>query len=98
MPSSSENTHLSPRHRDTLEKIFAHPTSYNIEWRAIRSLLEQAGQVEERHDGKLVVTLGAETEVLEPPRHKDVDVQQVVDLRRMLSNAGYGPVGGHKAG
>jgi hypothetical protein len=29
--------------------------------------------------------------MFEPPRHKDIDVQQVVDLRRMLKNAGYGP-------
>jgi hypothetical protein len=98
MPSSSGDRHLSPNHRDTLERIFAHPTSHNIEWRAVRSLLEQAGQVEERHDGKLVVSLGAETEVLEPPRGKDVDIQQVVDLRRMLSNAGYRPDGEHKSG
>lgn len=98
MPPSPENRHLSSNHRDTLERIFAHPASHNIEWRAVRSLLEQAGQVEERHDGKVVVRLGTETEVLEPPRGKDVDIQQVVDLRRMLSNAGYGPDGERKRG
>ena len=97
MTSPSERPHLSSNHRDTLEQIFAHPTSHNVEWRAVRSLLEQAGEVEERHDGKLVVTLGAETEVFEPPRHKDIDVQQIVDLRRMLSGAGYGPAGGHRS-
>jgi hypothetical protein len=26
------------------------------------------------------------------PKHKDVDVQQVLDLRRMLTAAGYAPV------
>ena len=36
-----------------------------------------------------VVTVGAETETLERPRDKDIDVQQLVDLRRMLTNAGY---------
>jgi hypothetical protein len=96
MSSSPEKSHLTRNHRDTVDQIFTHPTSHNIEWRAVRSLLEQAGQVEERHDGKLVVTLGPETEVLDPPRHKDIDVQMVVDLRRMLSNAGYGPASGHK--
>jgi hypothetical protein len=31
------------------------------------------------------------TEFLDPPAHKDIDAQTVVDLRRMLSTAGYGP-------
>jgi hypothetical protein len=34
-----------------------------------------------------------ETEVFEPPRGKDIDVQTVVDLRRMLSEAGFGASG-----
>ena len=37
-----------------------------------------------------ILTLGDETETFEPPKHKDIDAQQVVDLRRMLTNAGYG--------
>jgi hypothetical protein len=36
------------------------------------------------------VTLGPETETFERPSDKDIDSQQVVDLRRMLRNAGYG--------
>ena len=41
--------------------------------------------------GKLTVKLGPDLEFLEPPAGKDVDVQMVVDLRRMLSDAGYRP-------
>ncbi len=81
--------HLNNHHRDTLQQIFRHPTSHNIEWRAVLSLLEVVGSVEERQHGKFLVTLGAETETFEPPRHKDIDTQQVVNLRRMLKNAGY---------
>jgi hypothetical protein len=32
-------SHLSHEHRETLERVFAHPTSGNIEWRQVRSLL-----------------------------------------------------------
>jgi hypothetical protein len=91
MSSTSEPQHLSNHHRDTLSQIFQHPVSHNIEWRAVLSLLEVVGTVEESHDGKFVVTLGTETEILTRPRDKDIDVQEVVDLRRMLSNAGYQP-------
>jgi hypothetical protein len=83
--------HLSNHHRNTLEQLFQHPASHNIEWRAVVSLLAAVGSIEERHDGRFVVTLGTETETLDRPKDKDIDPQQVVDLRRMLSNSGYGP-------
>ena len=90
MSSTSEPAHLSNHHRTTLRQMFQHPVSHNIEWRSVVSLLETVGSVTENHDGKFTVTLGSETEYLDPPLHKDVDAQMVVDLRRMLSNAGYG--------
>lgn len=83
--------HLDSRHRDTLRQIFEHPSSHNIEWRAVMSLLEAAGTVTVHHDGKVAVKIGPELDFLVPPRGKDIDEQMVVDLRRMLSNAGYRP-------
>jgi hypothetical protein len=83
--------HLNNHHRATLEKILSHPASHNVEWRAVLSLLEAVGTVTEEHNGKVKVALGPETEVLTPPRGKDIDVQMVTDLRRMLTEAGYGP-------
>jgi hypothetical protein len=91
MSSTSDPVHLNNHHRDTLSQIFQHPVSHNIEWRAVLSLLEVVGSVEESHDGKFVVTVGTETEILTRPRDKDIDVQAVVGLRRMLGNAGFGP-------
>ena len=82
-------THLSGPHRDTLSLLFRHPTSHNIEWHAVLSLLEAVGSVAERHDGKYLVTIGNESEVFERPLHKDIDTTTVTDLRRMLRTAGY---------
>ena len=45
------------------------------------------------HNGKLRVSVGPESEVFQPPRHKEVDAQLLVDVRRMLESAGYGPDG-----
>jgi hypothetical protein len=78
-------------HRATLGRIFRHPTGANIEWRQVLSLLEAVGSVTAEHNGNVEVTLGDETEVLRPPREKDVDKQTIVDLRRMLSKAGLAP-------
>jgi hypothetical protein len=89
MSTSPPPVELNNHHRDTLLQIFQHPTSHNIEWRAVASLLEVVGSIEEHKDGKFRVQIGSEVEFLERPKHKDIDVQQVVDLRRMLSGAGY---------
>ena len=82
---------VSADHRATLERIFSHPTSANIEWRQVLSLFKAVGSVTEEHNGNVKVSLGGETEVLRPPREKDVDAQTIVDLRRMLSKAGLAP-------
>ena len=89
MSSTSEPVHLSNHHRNTLRQIFEHPVSHNVEWRTVVSLLEAVGSVVERHDGKVAVTVVSQTEFFDPPPHKDIDTQAVVDLRRMLSAAGY---------
>lgn len=91
MTSPGGPDHLSNHHRTTLRQIFQHPVSHNIEWRSIVSLLETVGSVAEHRDGKLAVTLGTQTEFLDPPANKDIDAQMVVDLRRMLADAGFDP-------
>lgn len=85
------NSHLSNHHQDTVDRILRHPAGGNVEWRQVHSLLDHIGTVTEEHDGKLRVTIGPETEVLHRPRGKDVDVQMIVDLRRMLTQAGFAP-------
>ena len=79
---------LDAHHRATVERILSHPTSHNIEWHDVVSLLEQVGSVAEEHDGVFKVTVGSETETFRAPRSGDIDAQQVVDLRRMLKSAG----------
>ena len=83
----------SPRHPSAYSSApgwLTKDSGHNIEWRAVLSLLDAVASVEEQRDGRFLVTLGEETETLERPRDKDIDLQQVVDLRRMLRNAGYG--------
>ncbi len=80
-------TDLNSDHRDVVKRLFAVPPSENIEWRQVRSLLEALGAATQERNGKLKVELGGEVEVLTPPRHKDIDKQMIVDLRRMLSRA-----------
>ena len=92
----TEPMHLNNQHRDTVAKILQHPASHNVEWHAVLSLLQYIGQMDERHDGRFKVTIGGETEIFDKPKHKNIDEQQVVDLRRMLRAAGYVVDAGHE--
>jgi hypothetical protein len=83
------NADLNSRHRDTVAKILSHPASGNVEWRQVLSLIEAIGTAVPQHNGKVKVTIGSETEIITPPRGKDVDKQSIVDLRRMLGAAGF---------
>jgi hypothetical protein len=58
----SEGVELDGHHRATVEKIFSHPVSHNIQWHDVLSLLKEVGTVTEEHDGRHKVTLGSETE------------------------------------
>jgi hypothetical protein len=87
----AEEIKLDGHHRATVEKIFRHPASHNIQWHDVLSLLESVAEVTERHGAKYKVTLGPETETLEAPKGSDIDEQMVIDLRRMLKGAGIVP-------
>jgi hypothetical protein len=82
---------LNHHHRVTLEKIFRHPLSGNLEWLQVLSLLEAVGTTTQEPNGKVKVELGGQTQVFHPPDDKDLDRQLIVDLRRMLTNAGIQP-------
>ncbi len=89
---------LNNHHRDTLTALFAHPTSHNIRWVDAVSLLEAVGSVEEKHDGRFRVEVGGQAEVFDRSHGKDITMEQIADLRRMLTAAGLGPAEGKPAG
>jgi hypothetical protein len=84
------DSHLSNHHRDTIAALFAHPVSHNIRWVDVASLVGAVGAMEEKHDGRFRVTIGHETEVFDRSHGKDVSMEQITDLRRMLNHAGFG--------
>jgi hypothetical protein len=92
MPTVPGPEHLNSHHRDTLQQIFQEKTNYNVEWHDVMSLLEAVGSIEQQHDDMFLFRIGEETEVLRRPSEKDIDGQQLVDLRRILTSAGYDAV------
>lgn len=83
-----ETPKLKSHHLATAEKILAHPASHNIEWHDAAALIVEIGSITEGANGRYTVTIGDETQIFDRPRGKDLDVQQIVDLRKMLTASG----------
>ena len=55
------------------------------------SLEAETGRYVTSKGGKVTITVGAERQIFDHPVGKDIDAQMVVDLRHMLTAAGYTP-------
>src|ERR1017187_10842110 len=83
---------LSGSHLRTYKTIFQHPVSHNLEWRAVRALLENLGHVAEQPNGNLKVTRNGQILVLHPPRTKDVaETDEIMALRHFLERSETAP-------
>jgi hypothetical protein len=78
-------------HTRTLEQVFEHPMSHNIEWKDVVRLLDAVGTVKEEHNGKFHVTVKDETVILHRPKHDIVETEQLVQIRHFLERAGLKP-------
>jgi hypothetical protein len=83
-----EHPKLKSHHLATAEKILTHPASHNIEWHDAAALVVEIGSITESANGRYTITIGDETQIFDRPRGKDLDVQQIVDLRKMLTASG----------
>ena len=86
--------HLGHKDPHTLEQIFQHPASHNLEWQHIVALMEHLGTVEEAENGHLTFTVNGKSVSFHRGQSKDVsEVQQVLDLRHFLESARVGKNG-----
>ena len=79
---------LNRSHLRTYNTIFQHPISHNLEWRSVRALLNQLGQVAEEPNGHIRVTRNGQTLILHKPHTKDIaEDRDVMALRHFLEQS-----------
>ena len=81
---------MNRHHLRVLQEIFAHPLPHNLEWNDVVGLIGHLGSALERHDGKYEFQIGTAKWVFTKPHHKDVSVDEILELRRFLTEAGVG--------
>ena len=81
------------KHRHTLELIFAHPTSANVQRRDIESLLIELGaDISEREGSRSAVVLFDEVRVFHRPHPSpNADKGAVASIRKWLDQHGVEP-------
>ena len=84
---------MKRKHRQTLELLFAKPTSSNIKWHDIEALLVSLGaEVSEREGSRIGVRLFGERRVFHRPHPSpDTDKGAVVAIRKWLEQNGVTP-------
>jgi len=77
---------------NTLEKLFSHPISMNIEWNEVKHLLETLGaEVETTHSNHVKVKLGDQVKTFTSFHKMLGDKHEIKELQGMLEEAGHAP-------
>ena len=84
---------MKRKHQRTLEAIFAHPTSANVQWRDIEVLFKELGaEISEREGSRVAVVLFNEVRVFHRPHPSpDTDKGAVASVRKWLEQHGVLP-------
>jgi hypothetical protein len=84
---------MKRKHRKTLEQIFSRPTSGNIKWNDIESLLISLGaELSDREGSRIGVRLFGERRVFHRPHPSpDTDKGAVASIRKWLEENGVHP-------
>ena len=84
---------MKRKHQRTLEAIFAHPTSANLQWRDLEALFRELGaEVLEREGSRVAVVLFDEVKVFHRPHPSpNTDKGAVVSVRKWLEQHGVMP-------
>lgn len=84
---------IDAKHRRTLQELFAHPISMNIDFWKVENLFDDLGaEIDETGKGNLKVKLNGQEMSFPIPHKKNIDNKhEVVAIRDFLKSAGVTP-------
>lgn len=84
---------MKRKHQRTLDAVFAHPTSANVQWEDIEALFRELGaDVSEREGSRVAIVLFSEVRVFHRPHPSpNADKGAVASVRKWLEQHGVTP-------
>ena len=89
--SPGDRTTLSKSCRGTLDGIFRHPLSHNLEWADVIALFLKLGTVDHKSNNEFVFAIAGEHRLMRETHGKNLPADAVVAFRHMLTRAGWSP-------
>jgi hypothetical protein len=90
-PPQGDLTTLSNSYRATLEGIFQHPLSHNLEWADVIALFSKLGTVTHKSNNEFVFAIAGEHHLMHAAHGKNLPADTVIAFRHMLTRAGWSP-------
>ena len=90
-PAPGDWTNLSKGRRATIEALYQHPLSHNLEWSGVISLFEKLGTVDHKSHNEITFQIGGERHSIRATHGKDLTTTEVMAFRHMLTRAGWAP-------
>ena len=79
---------MDHHNRTTAERIYRHPTSHNIQWHDVKTLLESLGECRENKHDSFEVKAGDILGFIHGPLTRELTIDQVVQTRHLLRDLG----------
>ncbi len=90
-PVKGDRTDLSKSSLATLQALYRHPISHNLEWADVVGLFTKLGSVEQKPHNAMAFKIGDEHLQVRRSHSKDLTADEVMDFRHLLTRAGWAP-------
>ena len=90
-PARGDHTTLSKSCLTTLDAIYRHPLSHNLEWADVIALFAKLGSVDHKSNNDHVFSVGDEHHLMHAAHGKDLRTDDMIAFRHMLTRAGWSP-------
>jgi hypothetical protein len=90
-PAQGDRATLSKSCRTTLDTIYQHPISHSLEWPDVIALFARLGTVDHKSSNEYVFAIGGEHHLMRKAHGKTLPADDVIELRHMLTRAGWSP-------
>ncbi len=90
-PTAGDRGLLSKSALTTLDAIYCHPISHNLEWSDVVALFEKLGSVVRKSHNEVAFAIGDEHHLMRKPHTKDLTASEVMQFRHLLTRSGWSP-------